>query len=244
MIFRQFLNEDSSCSSYLIGCQSIGECAVVDPLLGTNAYLKVANKLGLKITYVFDTHIHADHLSGARVLSEETGAPVFLHESAKVNFSFQPVKDDDRFRLGNRRLKIIHTPGHTPESISLLFDGRLVLTGDCLFVGDVGRLDLTGAGKAEELYASLLEKLLKLDDLVEVYPAHYGGSLCGKGLEQKPSSTIGYERSHNSALNTRSREEFIEFVRRNPPRAPRDYETIKKINSGQLARSELVPESS
>lgn len=193
----------------------------------------MAKKLGLKITFVFDTHIHADHVSGARKLSEESGAPVFLHESAKVDFPFQAVKDEERFRVGNRRLKIMHTPGHTPESISLLFDGRLVLTGDCLFVGDVGRLDLIGAGTAEELYTSIYEKLLKLDDLVEVYPAHYGGSLCGKGLEQKPSSTIGYERRNNSALNLRSRDEFLTYVIQNPPRPPAEYQRIKQTNASK-----------
>ncbi len=233
-IFRQFLNEDYSCASYLVGCQSIGECAIVDPQLNTKVYLDLAKRLNLKITFVFDTHIHADHISGARKLSREANAPVFLHESARVNFSFQGVKDEEKFRLGNRRLKVLHTPGHTPESISLLIDGRVVLTGDCLFAGDVGRLDLLGAGTSEELYSSLHDKLLKLDDLVEVYPAHYGGSLCGRGIEQKPSSTIGYERRYNSALNLRSREEFLTFVTQHPIEAPPNYEKIKLANSGRI----------
>ncbi len=233
MLFRQILKEDSSCASYLVGCQSKASAAIVDPQLEVEGYIELAERSRVKITHVIDTHIHADHISGARKLALLTGAPIYLNESADVNFEFSSLRAGEEFRVGNRRLRAIHTPGHTQESISLLVDGRLVLTGDTLFVGDVGRLDLAGAGTAEQLYSSLFEKLLKLDDVVEVYPAHYGKSLCGKGLEEKPSSTIGFERRNNYALRSSSMPDFIEFVTGSPPVLPPDYLKIKKLNKGQ-----------
>ena len=233
MLFRQILREDTSCASYLVGCQSKVSGAIIDPQLEVEQYVALAEKTRVKITHVIDTHIHADHQSGARRLGELTGASIYLHESAKVNFDFTPLRDGDEFRVGNRRIRVIHSPGHTPESMSLMVDGRLVLTGDTLFVGDVGRLDLAGAGTPEQLYSSLFDKLLKLDDLVEVYPGHYGKSLCGKGLEEKPSSTIGFERKYNYALKASSMEDFVKFVAASPHPLPPNYLKIKKLNRGE-----------
>lgn len=232
MLFRQILKEDTSCASYLVGCQNKASAAIVDPGLEVERYIELAERSRVKITHVIDTHIHADHVSGARKLVQLIGAPLYLNESADVNFEFTSLRDGEEFRVGNRRIKAIHTPGHTLESMSLLVDGRLVLTGDTLFVGDVGRLDLAGAGTAEQLYSSLFDKLLKLDDLVEVYPAHYGKSLCGNGLEEKPSSTIGFERRDNYALRSSSMADFIEFVTGSLPPLPPDYLKIKKLNTG------------
>lgn len=238
---RQVCDDSGSCASYVIGCPTSGVCVVVDPKeQKVSEYVNIANEKETKITHIIETHVHADHISGARKLSEKTGAPIFLHESAEVGFHYEPLKDEEVLDIGNARLKVSHTPGHTPESISLLYSDMTrsssstwaVLSGDTLFVGDVGRLDLVGAGTAKQMYGSIFEKLLKLDDYVEVYPAHYAGSVCGKGMSPKTVSTIGFERRFNQPLQAKSLEEFENYLKANPSAPFPDHERIKSLNAG------------
>ena len=230
MIFRPFYRFDSGCAAYLFGCSKVGECAVVDPhRYDVDAYLSFAASKALRITHVIDTHVHADHPSGGRVLAERADAVYCLHESARVGFGFEPVRDGQEIELGNTRVRVLHTPGHTPESISLLVtdlrrgrDPWFVLTGDTLFVGTVGRPDLPGREQesAGKLYESLHDKLLALPDELEVYPAHFSGSTCGAGLSGKPSSTIAFEKRWNPLLS-KDRDEFIAAISEALPKPPK-----------------------
>lgn len=236
---RQVHDDSRSCASYVLGCPTTGVCAIVDPKVDVSEYVQLAKDRGTKITHIIETHIHADHLSGARKLSEVSGAPIYLHESAEVKFRYEPLKDNQNLEVGNLRLKVIFTPGHTPESISLLYIDKIrgelpwsVLTGDTLFIGTVGRLDLMGAGTPEQMYDSIFRKLLTLDDYVELYPAHYAGSVCGRGMSPKTVSTIGFERRFNPALKVSSMEEFIQYLKANPPKPFPDHEKIKAKNAG------------
>lgn len=242
MIFRQILRPETGCASYLLGCLGKECCTVVDPLPDLlEQYLGIAAGAGLRITHVIDTHVHADHVSGARELAERAGALLCLHEAAEVSFPFTPLRDGQRLEIGNDTLEVLHTPGHTPESICLVAVDHtrsdapwLVLTGDTLFVGDAGRPDLHGEQAArelaEQLYGSLFQKLLRLPDWVEVYPGHFSGSMCGRGLSAKPSSTIGYERLCNPALQPRAPAEFVAFMLAGLPPPPSDYERIRTLN--------------
>jgi hydroxyacylglutathione hydrolase len=236
---RQFLNEERSCASYMIGCPTSGEALVVDPKEDIQEYLVFAQSMGAKITRVIDTHIHADHYSGASKLAKETGAELLLFESARVNFEYAPLRDGEVVRTGNAELRVMHTPGHTPESVCLMYvDKRrsdsvwTVLTGDTLFVGDVGRLDLIGGGTVEDMYSSIFNKLLRLEDYTEIYPAHYAGSACGRGMSLKTFSTIGYEKRFNPALKAKSFEEFADYVGTNRPKPIPDHQKIKLKNMG------------
>src|SRR5256886_678258 len=183
MIFQQILNEESGCLSYLIGCGQAGRAIVVDPGRDrVHEYLRLARRRGLKITHVVETHTHADHISGNRDLAAATSAAIFVHAAAGFAFDHERLSDGDEIRVGNIRLTVGHTPGHTPDSICLLVtdlergpEPWFVLTGDTLFVGSVGRPDLGGARAAAETYESLTRVLLPLDDSVEVYPAHGAG---------------------------------------------------------------------
>ena len=239
MIFRQILHEEKSCLSYLVGCPSKGVCAVVDAQRRPEDYIKLADRLGLKIIAVIETHIQADHLSASPELSRKTGAPLYFGPGTKVKYQFKELTDGSVIKVGRRRIKIIHTPGHTAEHICLLVDDWLVMTGDTLFVGDVGRVDLveeeTEADyvktKAKDLYQSL-QKLLKLPEWTEIYPGHYKGSACGKGMDSKPSSTIGRELRKNSALQF-NEQDFTRYLMENMPLAPIDFLKIKKQNSGE-----------
>jgi hydroxyacylglutathione hydrolase len=195
----------------------------VDPQPDIAPYLAAAAEKAMRITHIFETHVQADHLSGARRLSEATGAPVFYHAAAPVTFRHESLDDGESQDLGNVGIEVVHTPGHTPDSVSLLVTDRtraqepwFVLTGDTLFSGGVGRPDLLGAGQertlAEQLYDSIRGRLLALPDHVEVFPAHFGGAACGKGLSGKPGSTIGFERRFNPALQLGARDAFVDFV--------------------------------
>jgi len=227
MIFRSFYRFDTGCVAYLVGCGGHGKCAVVDPhQQSIDVYLAFAASKGLRITHVIDTHVHADHPSGGPELARRSDAAYCLHESANVAFDFEPLCDGQLLTLGNVRLSVLHTPGHTPESISLLVtdlrrgdEPWFVLTGDTLFVGAVGRPDVGSVREhAGELHDSIHERLLTLPDELEVYPAHFSGSTCGVGLSGKPSSTIGFEKRWNPLLS-RSRDEFVEALSRVPPPA-------------------------
>lgn len=217
----------------------MGVCAVIDPKEEVSEYIKIAKEQETRITHIIETHIHADHISGARKLSEATGAPIYMHESADISYDFKPLKDGKTEDLGNARIRVIFTPGHTPESISLLYSDKTrgaspwaVLTGDTLFVGDVGRLDLVGAGTVEQMYDSVFNKLLGLEDFVEVYPAHYAGSVCGKGMSLKTVSTVGFERRFNPALQAPSINKFRAYMKANAPTPFPQHRKIKAINAG------------
>lgn len=232
------MHEEKSCLSYIIGCPTEGVCAVVDPQGDPAVYLKQVDKAELKIIGVIETHIQADHISSAPELAEQCGKVLYYGRGADVHFAHQQLKDKQTIRIGNRRMKIFHTPGHTAEHICLLVDDWFVLTGDTLLVGDVGRVDLSLAAQAKDkvevkalqLYRSL-NKLLDLPDWVEVYPGHYAGSVCGKGIDGKPISTIGRERRFNSALRL-SQTGFVDYITQDLPPPPADFLYIKRKNMG------------
>jgi hydroxyacylglutathione hydrolase len=214
---------------------------VVDPQQEIEPYLEAAAQKSMRITHIFETHVQADHVSGARRLAAVTRAPILFHASAPVEFPHVDLEDDEEHELGNVRLTILHTPGHTPDGVSILVTDRtralepwFILTGDTLFAGGVGRPDLLGQGAetalAEQLYDSLYGKLLKLPDHLEVYPAHFGGAACGKGLSGKPGSTIGFERRFNPALQFTSKPEFVRFVLADLPPQPAVFAENRQRN--------------
>lgn len=216
---------------------------MVDPQPEIGPYLETAAQKSMRVTHIIETHVHADHLSGARHLAAATGAPILLHTSAEVGFLHCDVEDGEEHELGNVRLTMLHTPGHTPEGISILVTDRtrgpepwFVLTGDTLFAGGVGRPDLLGDGSegrlAEQLYESLFGVLLTLPDHLEVYPAHFGGAACGKGLSGKPGSTIGFERRFNPALQITAKPEFVRFVLEDLPPQPEAFAENRRRNLG------------
>ncbi len=240
MIFRPFHYYDLGCAAYLLGCGTLGKCAVVDPRAeDVDTYVAFAGSKQMRITHVIDTHVHADHRSGGVELARRAGAAYCLHESADVSIPFMPLRDGQEVELGNTRVKVLHTPGHSPESTCLLVtdlkrgtDPWFVLTGDTLFVGAVGRPDLPGRARenAEELYASIHEKLLTLPGDLEIFPGHFSGSLCGAGLSGKPSSTIAFERRWNPMLAL-DRTAFIKALADVPPK-PAEMEQILAANRG------------
>lgn len=238
MYFRQILHDEKACASYLVGCPSLGLCAVVDPQGDPQAYIDQVENNGMVVSHIIETHLHADHISCARELSTLTKAPIYLGPGAEVNYEYTPLTDGQVLEIGNRRLKVIHTPGHTPEHICLLGDDWYLLTGDTLFVGDVGRVDLalsdipvdTIRGRAEQLHDSL-GKLLGLPDYVEVYPGHYAGSVCGRGMDGKTISTVGRERRSNKSLQL-SDAEFARFQTEGLPALPEAFQLIKRHNLG------------
>jgi glyoxylase-like metal-dependent hydrolase (beta-lactamase superfamily II) len=242
MIFRQILHPATGCASYVFGCTGKAKLAVVDPHIEhIDDYLEVARQAKSPIVAIFETHVQADHRSGAGQLAAATNAPIYLHESAQVKFPFTPVWDGDVVELGNDYVRVLHTPGHSADSISLVVGDRvrtdapwLVFTGDTLLVGDVGRPDLHGDANttlfAGQLYDSVFGKLLKLDDTVEVYPSHFAGSVCGRSMSGKPSSTIGFERRFNPTLQHTDRDDFIAFVQQNQIPAPPEFATIRQAN--------------
>ena len=193
----------------------------------------------MRIEAIVNTHVHADHRSGDRELASRTGAPIYFHRSADLRYPFTPLVDRSEISLGNVVIRALHTPGHTPESTSLLVtdltrasEPWMVLTGDTLFVGDVGRPDLGGEDAAGTLYDSLHDVLLALPDYVEVYPAHISGSPCGRSMSGKPSSTIGFERRYNEALQHRDRAEFIEMLFAGLPPKPETFLATIALNRG------------
>ena len=253
MYFKQFYLACLAHASYLIG--SDGEAAVVDPQRDVDEYIEEAQAQGLTIKYVIETHLHADFVSGHRELAARTGAKIVFGEKAGAAFPHQAVRDGEEITIGNVVLKLIATPGHTPEGICVLVTDpqvsdqpQKVFTGDTLFIGDVGRPDLAG-GKgytpqmmAAMLYDSLHEKLLRLPDDVEVYPAHGAGSMCGRNMSNDTSSTIGEQRKFNYALRQMSKGEFVEMMTADLPEAPAYFPRDAEINrSGARDLSELSP---
>ena len=196
MYFQQFLNQTHGCAAYLIASRESHEAAIVDPGIETDEYEAVLRGRDFHLRYIIDTHIHADHVSGARALAAAHGAELCLYEAARTSYPFRPLHDGEELELGQLRLRVLHTPGHRPELMSLLIvnpprspEPSMVLTGDSLLVGDVGRPDF-GGGDAEEQFESI-ERLLRLPDWVEVFPGHFEGP-CGKGMCGRPSTTIGH----------------------------------------------------
>jgi hydroxyacylglutathione hydrolase len=251
MYFEQFYLGCLAHASYMIG--SGGDAAVVDPQRDVEIYLKSAEENGLKIRYIFETHLHADFVSGHRELAARTGAKIYIGEKAGATFPHVPVRDGSELVFGNCKISILETPGHTPESICLVVtdnDKRpapwAVLTGDTLFIGDVGRPDLSPAVTPQELaamlYDSLHNKLMKLPDDVLVYPAHGAGSLCGRNMRADRSSTIGTERLTNYALQIRSREEFVRQLTTNLPSRPEYFAKDAEINRGGASALAELPE--
>jgi glyoxylase-like metal-dependent hydrolase (beta-lactamase superfamily II) len=204
----------------------------VDPQFEVRQYVERAERLGMRIEAIISTHVHADHRSGDRELAAQTGATLYYHAAADLAFPFSGLVDGAEISLGNVVVRAVHTPGHTPESISLLVtdltrgpEPWMVLTGDTLFAGDVGRPDLGGSEAAHVLHASL-QRLLALPDYVEIYPAHIAGSPCGRGMSGKPSSTIGFERRYNPALRTVTLEAFVAHLFEGLPPKPALFEEM------------------
>ncbi len=251
MYFEQFYLGCLAHASYMLA--SGGEAVVVDPQRDVELYIKAAKVLGVAIRHIFETHLHADFVSGHKELAARTGAKIYMGVQAGATFPHVPVSDGFELRFGKALIRVLETPGHTSESICLVVTDHeesaapwAVLTGDTLFIGDVGRPDLsprhTPAELACLLYDSLHEKLLTLGDNVLVYPAHGAGSLCGKNMRAERSSTIGTERLTNYALQIKSREEFVAQLTSNLPARPEYFVKDAEINrTGAAALSELAP---
>jgi glyoxylase-like metal-dependent hydrolase (beta-lactamase superfamily II) len=244
MILRQFLHTDPVvAASYLFGCGGKAAGAVVDPVDDPAVYLRAAEETGLRIRYVVDTHVHADHVSTGRALAEASGAEYVLHESAGAGYAYRAVRDGEELALGNVTATVWHVPGHTPEHLALVVTDRtraaepwLVFTGHTLMVGDMGRTEL--AATAEEgahALAASAERLRTLPDHVLVLPGAFSGSVCGRGLSGNPLSTVGFERRFNRAFGVTDAEAFVALMLRDiPPRPPRAAET-RAINMGTPA---------
>ncbi len=253
MYIEQFFVEGLGCASYLVGCAQAGTAAVIDPDRDVQKYLDFAAAKGLKITHIIETHLHADHVSGNTELAARTGARIYVHEASGAEFDHDPIKHGDIIRLGNINLHVRHTPGHTPESITLLVadttradEPWMALTGDTLFVGDAGRPDLVGAETARalagQMHDSLNHEILPNSDGLLIYPGHGAGSLCGKSIGAVRSSTLGFERHTNPALQPRSRDDFIAFATQNLPEQPGNFKRIKQTNRrGPKVLGEIVP---
>ena len=244
MFFRQLLNDETACASYLLGCATHRQFAVVDPHVDlVDDYIAVAQAQGVPIVAVLDTHVQADHVSGLPDLVARTGARAYLPADAGVEFDHHSLTDGEVVKLGNTEIRAISTPGHAlAHHAYLITDHRrgdqpwLVLTGDALLVGDAGRPDLhahaedTVEEMARSLYGSLTEKLLALPDHLVLYPSHYSGSVCGRGLSATPVSTIGFERRHNPALQFASEDEFVRALLADIPPAPEGQAAIVRAN--------------
>jgi len=252
MHFKQFYLNCLAHASYLIG--SDGEAVVVDPQRDVDQYIEEAAAQKLQIKYVIETHLHADFVSGHRELSARTGAEIVFGRQAAATIPHRAVKDGDELEVGKVKLGILETPGHTPEGICVLVTDtevsalpQKILTGDTLFIGDVGRPDLAGAKghtpqtMAGMMYDSLHDKLLKLDDAVEVYPAHGAGSMCGKNLSKETSSTIGQQRTFNYALQPMSKEHFVKMMTTDLPEAPAYFSKDAEINRSGAAALNRLP---
>jgi hydroxyacylglutathione hydrolase len=247
VLFRQITHDDLGCASYLIGDESAGVAAVVDPRLDIDEYLRLARYTGVHVEHVLETHTHADHVSGHGRLAAATGATIHVHREAGAAYPHEPFEDGWELELGDLRVRALHTPGHRPEhtAFALIDAARgdepwAVLTGDSLFVGDIARPDL--AVEKEEgarlIFRSLHERLLALPDTCEVWPGHTGGSLCGgPGMDMKTSSTIGYEREHSELLGVTEEGDFVRRAIAALSPQPPNFESIVELNRGPLVIS-------
>ncbi len=237
MIFRQFLHASPIGASYLFGCGGQAQCVVVDPIDDIALYQQASRETGMRIVHVIDTHVHADHVSGGRALADAVGASYLVHESVDIRGEGQ-LADNQELSLGNVTVRVLHTPGHTPEHVSLLVTDRtrsvdpwFVLTGHTLMVGDMGRTELATDAEtgAEALFASAA-RLRELPDHVEVWPGAFAGSACGRRLSGKPSSTIGFERRFNRAFATEDRGAFVQLMLSDIPPRPENADAIRTAN--------------
>jgi glyoxylase-like metal-dependent hydrolase (beta-lactamase superfamily II)/rhodanese-related sulfurtransferase len=253
VIFRQLIHDDLGCASYLIGDEKVGVAAVVDPRFEVDEYLELARYMGVRIEHVFETHNHADHVSGHGRLAAATGAAIHIHRLAEPDYAHEPFDHGDSWELGSLLVRALHTPGHRPEHTAFaLIDRRrgeepwAVLTGDTLFVGDVARPDLAveKAEGARGIFRSLREQLLSLGGDVEVWPGHLGGSMCGgPGMDMKVSSTIGFESRHNPVLSISDEDEIVDRALAGLGPQPPNFRAIVELNRGPLLTDgvELLP---
>lgn len=246
MILRQFLHADPVAASYLFGCGGRAAAAAVDPVGDLAAYVETAEATGMRIRYVIDTHVHADHVSAGRALAEAAGAEYVLFAQAPVNFPFRGVRDGEVLELGNVTIEVLHTPGHTPEHISLLVTDRtradapwFALTGHTLMVGDLGRTELATSAEegARALFRSV-QRLKVLPDYLEILPGAYSGSMCGRSLSGRPMSTIGFEKRFNKAFGIEDERDFVRAMLADIPPPPPQAAEIRALNSGRMAAAE------
>ena len=241
MYFKQITVRGLGCNSYVIGCPAARQAVVVDPKRDVQDYLDISRNEGMKITHIIETHVHADHVSGNQELKSLTGAEIYYSEHAPVTFDHNKLKHGDVIEFGMVKLEVLYTPGHTPNAISILVTDKsrseepwMILTGDLLFVGSIGRPDLAGEEILDEqiqnLYDSLYNRLSQLPDHLEVYPAHGQGSLCGKGLSAKASSTLGFERLAQPILRLSGLEEFHSQIAGSSPVRPKSFSHIIETN--------------
>ena len=235
MYFKQFLDERYGCASYMVASRQTHEAAIVDPSLDMEPYEAVLRERDFQLRYVIDTHVHADHLSGARQLAAKHGASVCLYESAQVAYPYRPLRDGEELELGQLRLRVWHTPGHRSELLSVLIinpprspEPSIVLTGDSLLVGDVGRPDFGGGEPAAQFES--MKRLLRLPDWIAVFPGHFEGP-CGKGMCGRPSTTIGFERRYNPMAQL-NREAFLATITSDIPARPLNMAAIEATNRG------------
>lgn len=261
MFFQHVYDKSLAQASYFIGCQKKGVAAVIDPKRDVDTYLEIAKKNNMQITHVLETHIHADFLAGSRELAELTGAKMYLSAEGgagwEYEFPHEGVKDGAIIKLGNLKIEVLHTPGHTPESISFLLTDSpateepvMLFTGDFVFVGDVGRPDLLEkaagiAGTQDEgaiqMYNSI-KKFSALPDYIQVWPGHGAGSACGKALGAVPSSTIGYEKIRNWAFQyKKDKAGFIKYLLADQPEPPKYFATMKRLNKEDRPLLTAVP---
>ena len=243
MILRQFLHVDPVAASYLLGCGGKASAAVVDPLGNAGPYLRTAEETGMRILYVIDTHLHADHVSLGRELAKAAGAEYVLFADADATFPFRGVRDGEVLELGNVSIEVLHTPGHTPEHISLIVTDHtrsdepwFVMTGHTLMVGDLGRTELTTSAEdgARALFESA-RRLKALPDHLEVLPGAYSGSVCGRSLSGKPTSTIGFEKRHNKAFRIENEADFVRVMLSEIPPSPPQAAALRAANAGRGA---------
>jgi len=241
MIVRQFLHADPVAISYLLGCGGKASAAVVDPVGDIEGYRAAADAAGMRILYVIDTHLHADHLSTGRELADAAKAQYVLFRDAEAAIPFAGVQDGTVLPLGNVTARVMHTPGHTPEHISVLVTDHtraeepwFVLTGHTLMVGDVGRTELaTSASEGARVLFHSLARLRALPDHVEVFPGAFAGSVCGRRLSGNPSSTIGFERRHNAGFRIEDPEAFVRFMQEDVPAPPPGADEMRRLNAGR-----------